>query len=81
MSFSGAIFTDDQRDRTLQIGAISSQQIIDDLAFQNSAVVINLPELLFGLRLVDAVDEQVLHCHAGSRLNTKAEFLHATSLA
>lgn len=44
-------------------------------------MVINLPQLDFSLRLIGTVDDETVHRHARASLYTKAEFLHACSLA
>ena len=44
-------------------------------------MVIHLPQLGFGLRLIGALDDEILHRHARASLYTKTEFLHARSLA
>ena len=81
MSGNGPVFTDDERDRTFQIGSIAAQKLIDNLAFHHGAMVIHLPEFVFRLLLIDAMDDEVFHRRARTCLNAEAIFLHATSLA
>jgi len=70
------ILSDDERDRTLEIGSFPARKFINHAHLDDGAVVVHLTQLLFCGGLICRVNDQVIDRGACARLNFEAEFLH-----